>query len=340
MPNKKEALKDALLEAQLQFYLNDLTGNALKQLVKAEAEYAFDVLTEVTLSKAVSKKKVAKTAHRYAIDMEIGGAIPELFGEIAQVIYTFEQSETTPIGDLVSDEIAEAFINKVFEQNSVLDHTVNNVRSSKAFRDFITDLVVTVMKGYLAEQSGWLKSGTVSKGTKVLRNWIGNVAPELEDTVENQIRKITESAVENSLEMFDEVMESQQYRDTAHNTTLALWDQVKTWPVSRFRTYVSEEDLQDFMVLGYEFWHEFRHTEYLENCIQTGVDFVFKKYGRKPIGELLTDFGIEREMVIGEILNYAPDLAKLIESTGLAEAFLRRHLTRFYESTEAKAILG
>lgn len=340
MATSKAAQKaEALLDAQVAFYLNDLTPKTFKPILKQEVEMLYEQLAQLQLSKAVSEKKVKATAHRYAVEMEIGGGIPELFGEIAHIIYTYPTNEKTKVGDVVSDEIAEDLLNKIFETGSVLDHTVNNVKNSAAFQAFVSDLVVTVVKGHLLEQGQWLKKGALSKGTKAVRGWMNSLAPDLVDSLEEKLHELTESAVANSLEMFDEVLDSQEYRDTAQNSTLALWDEVKTWPISKFRTYVSEEDLQDFMVLGYEFWLQFRRTDYLQKAIDTGVDFFFEKYGKMSIEDLLAEIGVTKKMIVAEVMNYGPDLAKIFIKEGVAEDFLRRHLARFYESDEALAIL-
>ena len=336
---KAEEKAQALVEAQVQFYLQDLNSKSLKKMLEIEAGFVFDELGKVKLKQAVAEKKVKATAQRYAVEMEIGGGIPELFGEIASVIYNHPESKKTKIGDIVSDEMAEELLDKVFEEGSVLDHSVTNIRNSQAFRDFVSDLVYTVVKGYLLEQNTWMKKGSVSAGTKVLKKWVNNLAPELADNLEDNLRRFTENTVANSLEMFDEVLDSQQYRDTAQNSTLALWDVVKKWPVSRFQDYVTEADLQDFMVLGYEFWHELRPTPFLRSCIDSGVSFFFKKYGNFTLTELLTEIGVTKEMVVSEVLNYGPDLTKQLVKTGIAEAVLRRHLTRFYCSPEALEIL-
>ncbi|MDX1667949.1 MAG: hypothetical protein R3194_00915 [Limnobacter sp.] len=337
--SKAHKQAQALLEAQVAFFMKDLSPKTLRPMLKNEVENLFDSMVDLKLAKTVSEKKVKATAMRYAVDMEIGGGIPELFGEIAHVIFTYPTNETTNVGDIISDQTAEEFLNKIFETGSVLDHTVNNVKNSEAFRAFVSDLVVTVVKGHLLDQGPWLKNATLSKGTKAVRGWMNSLAPDLADNLEEKLHELTATAVANSLDMFDEVLDSQEYRDTAQNSTLALWDEVKTWPISKFRTYVTEDDLQDFMVLGYEFWLEFRQTEYLQKCIDTGVDFFFEKYGKATVGELLAEIGVTREMVVSEVMNYGPDLAKILVKEGVAEDFLRRHLGRFFESEQALAAL-
>ena len=334
MPSKRKdpaALADALLEAELAFWLQNIKGKKLEALVVDEVGRIYDQLQSVTLNQAVDRNKVKATAQRYAVEMEIGGGIPELFGEIAKVIFEFPASKKTAVGEVVSDSVATEFIEKIFEQGGVIDHTLANVRNSAAFKHFLSDVVFTVLKGYLLEQN---------KGTRLIRDWLSNKAPELSGGFEDRIRQLMDSGVSGSLGMVNEALDHQQYRETAMNSALEFWDVVRQWPLSSYKDYITEQDLQEFMVLGYEFWLSLRDTDYMKACIDAGVEFFFEKYGEVDLQTLLDEIGVSREMIIEEISNYAPNLANLLVSQGLAESFIRRHLKRFYNSKKTLEILA
>jgi hypothetical protein len=329
-----------LLEAEVAFWLQNLKGKKFQALLADELGHLLERLEHIRLRDAVDETKVKATAQRYAVEMEIGGAIPELFGEIANRIFEFPASRTTKIGEVVSDSIATEFIEKIFEQNGVLDHAVTNIRNSTPFRHFLSDVIFTVLKGYVFEQNNLMKFSTVATSTRKVREWLSTKAPDLSEGLEDRVRNLMESGVKSSLEMVDETLDNEQYRETAMNSALAFWDVVRQWPLTAYRDYVSEQDLQEFMVLGYEFWLEFRNTEYLKSCIDLGVDFFFEKYGDQSLQDLLDDIGIGHEMITDELDNYIPDLAALMIKEGLAESFLRRNLQRFYSSKKVQTLLA
>ncbi|MCQ8896708.1 hypothetical protein NQT62_09715 [Limnobacter humi] len=334
------AVADALLEAQVAFWMQQLKGKKFVSLVEDEVGRLYDHLEHIALNSAADREKVKATARRYAVDMEIGGAIPELFGEIARLIFDFPASRSTRVGEVVSDAVATEFIEKIFEQGGVLDHTVTNIRNSAAFKHFLADVVFTVLKGYLLEQNNLMKFGSVAAGTRKVREWLSSKAPELSDSLEDRVRQLMDSGVSGSLEMVNEALDNEQYRETALHSALNFWDVIRDWPLASYKDYITEQDLQEFMVLGYEFWLNFRDTDYLKRCIDTGVDFFFDKYGEQSLQALLDDIGVSRDMVVEEIANYAPDLAGLLVSEGLAEDFIRRHLKRFFHSKKTLALLS
>jgi hypothetical protein len=333
-------LASQLLEAEVGFWLQNLKGKKFQALLADELNHVLARLEHIRLRDAVDESKVKATARRYAVEMEIGGAIPELFGEIANRIFEFPASRTTKIGEVVSDSIATEFIEKIFEQNGVLDHAVTNIRNSTPFRHFLSDVIFTVLKGYVFEQNNLMKFSTVASSTRKVREWLSTKAPDLSEGLEERVRNLMESGVKGSLEMVDETLDNEQYRETAMNSALAFWDVVREWPLTAYRDYLTEQDLQEFMVLGYEFWLEFRNTEYLKSCIDLGMDFFFEKYGEQSLQDLLDDIGISHEMIIDELDNYIPDLAALLIKEGLAESFLRRNLQRFYSSKKVQDLLA
>lgn len=333
-------LASQLLEAEVAFWLQNLKGKKFQSLLADELNHVLARLEHIRLHDAVDESKVKATAQRYAVEMEIGGAIPELFGEIANRIFEFPASRTTKIGEVVSDSIATEFIEKIFEQNGVLDHAVTNIRNSTPFRHFLSDVIFTVLKGYVFEQNNLMKFSTVASSTRKVREWLSTKAPDLSEGLEDRVRNLMESGVKSSLEMVDETLDNEQYRETAMNSALAFWDVVREWPLTAYRDYLTEQDLQEFMVLGYEFWLEFRNTEYLKSCIDLGVDFFFEKYGDQSLQDLLDDIGISHEMIADELDNYIPDLATLVIKEGLAEGFLRRNLQRFYSSKKVQDLLA
>ena len=333
-------LASQLLEAEVVFWLQNLKGKKFQALLADEIGHVLARFEHIRLRDAVDENKVKATAQRYAVEMEIGGAIPELFGEIANRVFEFPASRTTKIGEVVSDSIATEFIEKIFEQDGVLDHAVTNIRNSTPFRHFLSDVIFTVLKGYVFEQNNLMKYSTVASSTRKVREWLSTKAPDLSEGLEDRVRNLMESGVKSSLEMVDETLDNEQYRETAMNSALAFWDVVREWPLTAYRDYLTEQDLQEFMVLGYEFWLEFRNTEYLKSCIDLGVDFFFEKYGDQSLQDLLDDIGISHEMITDELDNYIPDLAALAIKEGVAESFLRRNLQRFYSSKKVQDLLA
>ena len=339
MTDSSQTKAQQLLDAQVAFWLDELTPSKLLPILREELAFIYQKLDAITLKTAVDQNKVKATAHRYVVEMEIGGGIPELFGEIANIIYEHPTSETTTLGELFSHRITEEFLEKVFEPGSVLDQAIRNIRSSEPFKEFLAEVVFTVVKNYLLEDNQLLQLKPFSSSMRFMRNWMNERAPDLSDNIEEQSKQLMESGISRSLSLVDDTLGNDRYRENAFFSTMNLWEEIQSLPISQYQEYVSEMDLQEFMVLGYEFWLEFRHTDFLQSSINAGVEFFFNKYGEDSLQAILSELGITEEMIISEIENYAGDLADLMKQHGIAEAIIRRHLQRFYFNESTLAIV-
>ena len=341
MTSLAEATKKAqlLLDSQLAFWMQSLTPENLHVMLLEGLPRFHEVLSNVTLSEFVKEDRIKETAQRYAVEMEIGGAIPELAGEIANLIFEYPHNDSTRLIDIVPDRVVAEVLEKVFEQGSVLDHIVAHVRDSDAFKNMLSDIVFMVLKAYLLEENRLLKMAPVASSAKLIREWLGSKAPELSDNIEERARRIMDAGVSNSIGIVSEAFDHEAYRMAALDGLFAVWDELKVRPISSLQQYITQADLQEFMVMGYEFWLDFRHTDYLKSCIDTGVGFFYKKYGDESLSTVISEMGVTEDMVVIELSNYLPDIARLLLDNGLAEPFVRRHLETFYFSESTLDIL-
>jgi hypothetical protein len=121
---------------------------------------------------------------------------------------------------------------------------------------------------------------------------------------------------------------------------LDLWDKLKDSKVAVFRDYLRGADLEDFFVIGYEYWHQLRNTPWYITLIDAGVDGFFDRYGASSLGEILEEIGIQRDLLVADAMRFAPKAIEGLKQRGLLEGMIRRNLEGFYESPAATEILG
>lgn len=333
-------LAQRLLDAQVQFWLQQLSPERLQQILREEIAYLYAQLDQITLAEAVPPAKIKATAHRYALEMDYGGGIPELFGEIANLVYEHPAQDTTPLGSVFDHHLVQEFLEKAFEPSGVIDRFLQNVQHSEPFQAFLTDVILLALKGYVLEENVLVrKIPVLGSSLQKLRELLDDRFNGMQDNIANATRSLLAASIDRTLGMLDQLLDQDVYRDQAMIATQNLWDDIRDHPIGRFREYTTEQDLQEWMVLGYEFWRRFRQTEYLKTIIDTAVDFVFAKYGDDSLQKIITDFGVTYEMIESEILRYSDDMADVLVRSGIAETILRRQLERFYFDADTLALL-
>src|SRR5690606_11180503 len=127
--------------------------------------------------------------------------------------------------------------------------------------------------------------------------------------------------------------------DTVYDLIDDTWDKTKHQKVSTFRNYIKENDIEEAFVIGFDYWRYLRTTGYDRGLTDPVTDFCFRKYGNSKLTEILEEFGIERDMIVRDVLHYVPGVLEALQKKKLLEPALRRVLAPFYESEAVTAIL-
>jgi hypothetical protein len=150
--------------------------------------------------------------------------------------------------------------------------------------------------------------------------------------VEKHADRVTKDAEEHALELLD----PEWMRQLADE----VWDAVSREPLATAASSFSAQDLEDFVVLSYEFWLKFRRTPYFRAVTAEVVDQLFAKYGGETVTSLIEDMGVTESMVAHELRTFAAPLLEQARESGFLEERVRAVLEPFYRSASARAVLS
>ena len=159
--------------------------------------------------------------------------------------------------------------------------------------------------------------------------WLGS----LETRLQEWLLKRTEQLLSDPWLYRDENLEE------LRELVLVAWQEFSQRPVAELRELVSSEDIQELFVIGYDFWREFRHSDYFATMLDTGINAFFEKYGDTTLRDLIDEVGIARDDLLDDAHRFAPPVLRLLRERGLLDTWLRRHLAPFFEKPETLAIL-
>lgn len=340
MTKKITAAKTALsskaqtmLDAHVQFMLDQCEGAPLKVLVGRELDALLAAAEKLTLNEAVTRDMIKATALTYAADLELHGAIPELVGDVARALYAHKIQTKTHLKDLLSDEHFENILNKVLELKAARKQLVHAAVGNPLYADIAADLIYNGVKGYLNDNPLTKNIPGMSSMMKLGSSMMGGA--KMEENVKGYIRSSLKPILKQSEHFLLETLDDDRLRDTA----LMVWKRIKTHKLSEVREAISSEDIEDFFVIGYEYWRELRKTAYYREMIGAGIDAFFDKYGDVSLGELLEEMGMTRKILLAEAMRFAPHVLAVLKKKKLLELAIRRNLEGFYATAAAKAIL-
>ena len=335
---------EQLLNAQIAWIIAQLDEKEFKKLVKEEVNQFFKIAKTLKLNEVVSAEKVRVTARRYAVEMEISGAIPELIGEIADRLYNHPGHDKNSFEDLITDQEVAELLDVALEMKALRQRLISEIGGSPLTLNLISDMLYRGLQGFVSQGINMAgnMAGNIPGASSLLKlgkSAVSRAAPGLEKSAETSIKKYiahnTRSIIRQSEKRLESAVESGELRQGI----LDFWDEIKEEKVASLRRYITRDELEDVMVTGLEAWKQFRETRYFGNLLDAGVDFFFHKYGDTTLDKLVGEMGVTKKMVNDEIMHYAPDIIALLKEKGILEETLRRRLSPFWHADSTLALL-
>lgn len=338
----KHPVVAALYESHVEHILALLTGDGLEAHLSEEIDADLANAAKLKLSAVVSRDLVKATAATYAIHMPMSGGIPELVGDIARALHAHPIHDSTRLTDVISDQQVKEIINKAVEMEEVRDRLLHEVLGNPLLADLASDLIYRGIKGYLAQGNEAAKgipgaSSLMSLGKTMLSKASPGLEKSLDEGLLSYVRKNTKA----TLRMSEDTLKKKLNAETLRSIALDVWADIKLRPASSLRQFVSAESLEEMFVIGYEYWRaDLRNTPYYAALLDIGIDGFYDKYGDETLAVVLEEVGVTRDMILTEVMRYAPPVLAALSKTGMLDGIVRRQLLPFYSSGRVEAVLA
>ena len=340
MSSEKKQKAEALLNAQIDFHIAEMQGDRLEAVIKEEMDSLFTLMETQTLNEAVSAEKLKQTVKKYLVNLDIPDAIPERLDAIAEFMLTHNGLETNKLGDILSDDEFSNLLQKGLAMETLRTRAIDEFVENPVFTGMISDLLYSAIRGFALDNNILVKNiPGASMMMKLSKNVVNKTAPKLERAAEETIKKYIHSNLKATLKQSKAFLINALDGDEITDISMKIWRSAKDKPLSTFNKYISEEDISEVLAMGYDHWKGFRKTEYYSSLLDEGIDFAFKQYGTMTLKELLTNMGIEKEMMLEDALLFAPDVIENLSKTGYIRDLYRRRLEPFFMSETTLALL-
>lgn len=319
-------LADALLEAHVQHALAAWRGDGLAQkLIMERVSALFCWFGEVKLDRVASRAQVMELIQRYVIEPRIAGGMTELAGELSQLVFSSPHSATARLDQVLADDLYQQFADKVIALQGVRQALIGMIAQSEAFSLFRTRVIAHTL-------------GALVLRRRALRGVSGELLSALEQRVTRALTRYLERRESAPGDTERELLALIE-PEWLHSLIDEIWASVASRPLAEVFAFIGEQDLEDFVVLGYEFWLRYRKSDYFRDITADAVDHFFTKYGQVSLLELLGEMGVNQAMVARDLGGLLVPLLDEAARSGFLEAQIRASLGAFYHSPEAEALL-
>jgi hypothetical protein len=339
MAENKAGLAAALLDAHVDYVVEELSGAGLTALIDEEVDAALLMAGKLTVGAVVSRKQIKDTARVFAAKVEFGPGLPELVGDIARKLFDEAVHDKTSIEALLTDAHFEEFVDQALELKALREQIIRTLVTSPLYTDLAADLLYGGITGYLAQNNVAKNIPGAASMFKLGRAALNVAKPTLESSLEEGLRKYIAKAVAASQQRSASFLIDHADAETLKELALDGWERIKHQPLGSVREHIDARAVEELFVTGFEAWRHLRQQHWYTAMIDAGVDGFFDKYEDTTLAALLEDLGISRRHMVDEARRYAPSVIKVLKKKKLLEPIVRRRLAGFYGSPVLQAVL-
>ena len=340
MSDSSADLASQLLEQHVKHEMAALKGAKLRKFLEREVSELLNHAESITLNRLSSVDQVMGVIQRVVVNMELDAGIPELAAEMATEVMNAGVQAKTTLGEVITRQQATGFVEEVLELRQQRERVISEIMAHPVYQELASNLVYTGLVNYLYEDNLITKSvpgvGSMMKFGKKMAN---RAVPGLDETFERRLKNWLSDSLPGLISRSEQFLNQALSDDEVRDSVMAAWVSLENRTIADLREGLGDVELQEFVVLGYDFWLEFRQTAYFEGCARAVVNHLFAKYGDQPIADLLGDIGVTREVIMAEVDAYAIPVIDVLREEGYVEALVRRRLSGFYHSAAARRIL-
>jgi hypothetical protein len=334
-----KGLADKLLDAQVAWAVDLLTGDQVHDLVARDVDDLLAIAGTLRLDAGVDPDEVKRVARRLVATIPSSAAAGELVRGATTVIYEGPE-EPFAIGDLVTREQVEALVDEVLGATHLakdaLDRLAESPLVATVASRFVGRLVGEVLQANQAVADKIPGLGSLmSFGTSAASKVMGAADKQFEALLGDTAGKSATFAVRRLNKIVLETLQD----PTTRAAVLQVWDLYSDKPVGGLSAYAEEDDVHTFVSVVQQIVAASATTEQAGALADSLVDAFFGVYGEYPITTLLQELEVSRDDLVADAQSFATTALTAAHESGRLEDLVRARLEPFFRSPAVAEIL-
>ncbi|MGB3622951.1 MAG: hypothetical protein WBA20_16525 [Ketobacter sp.] len=330
-----------LQEAHVRFMLSRLQADGLLQTIDREVSEIYQWGATVTLEEVLDRDLLVKTVLRLVEHAPFNQALRDIVVKSTVTVIQSELNDGTNITSLVPKGEYDKAVSHFAQFEKLRMDIIHLILESPVYSELITDVLYHGIKDYVMTENVVVKKVPgVSALMKAGAKQLNKAMPKLEAAAEGTIKKFIAGNLRSSVELSEKVLNNALSEGNIKTIADHFWSTVSEKEFSKFKGYVTEQDIDDSIAIGDTLWAELRTTEYLHNMIAKVIVHILDENGSKPLAELATEIGYTQDYISDELKQILPGLLGREALWNLIEQRIRGNLDDFYSSEECSQALA
>jgi hypothetical protein len=326
-----------LLDAQVDWAVDELTGATFAELVARDVDDLLDLAARFTMADLVDAEAVTATALRLLEQGNGNELIAELVVGIADAIYALPASKEHRLGDLVEREHVEALVSAVLGMTKLHDRAMDRLAESPSVGVIATTFVGKIVGDFLQQNRQLAEK--VPGVSSLFSIGIGAANKVRSATVDQFLGDAAGKSAQFAIKRTNSAIRDLIRDAPLQQAAMEVWDLHAGEPISELRKYLSDKELREIVVLGQAIVTDVEASEFAGALLRGCIEVVFERYGARDIASLLDDLGVERDELVAQVVGHAAPILETLRASGDLERLIRARLGRFYQTPAAKRLL-
>ena len=262
---------DALLHAHVQHELHALREESLSADIEAQVAAVFRWLESVKWNDLFTPQQIDGILERNVIELKVSGGITELAGEMSRAVFASRLSADTALQDIFPSATYDEFADKVMALDGVRRELIHYVTQSAAFGLLAGRALARVLVDALSESKVAELLRAAGIASELEQKFFPALTRQLEERLSRFVEELAPRLLRGSTQHLVEALDANLLRDIADE----VWDAIATKPLDEVASGFTAQDLEDFVVLGYEYWLKFRKSTYFRDVSREVVARLF-----------------------------------------------------------------
>ncbi len=340
-------LAERLLDAQVAWALAELTGERFTEVVAEDVDRVLEVAATLRLGDVVAEDDLVGVARRLVGDVLTSPVVRGLTEPEAREVHQTLLAEELPLGEVVDRADVEALVDRVVAMHTVRDRVLDRLVDSPATVQLTSRLVTRIVTDVLTQQRSRAEkvpgvSSLLSLGTGAVSR-VGKVGMgefQLDKLVGDAVGAGAQFTMRRTTAIVREVVTDAVLREVA----MELWDLQAGVPVGTLVEVVDEDDVVALATLGRAVLDGVLEGEagaaLADRVVGATVARFLAEHASTDLATLLDDLGVGRDHLVDMVRTLAPPVLDAARESGILERVVRDRLRPFWESVEARALLG
>ena len=331
MPKEPRHELSAMLEAHVQFELQQWSETELATTIRAEVDALFVWLEAVRLENLVPLSEALVWARRLVSETILSDELTQTIEAAIQAAWRSLLEEQTRLGELLPRAQYDQFVETLIGMKRLRHEVTQQITTSSVYSMLVAHVLYQGIKSFMLTENVLAKK--IPGASSLLRfgqNALNSAAPNLEKGIDKQLIAFINANIQETIN------ESTRYLNSVVDDA-TLWSMAEDlWKSNSGRTlavaagFVESASLDDLVDSGRNAWLALRQSPPVLRLVEGIVREIYRRHGSRPLRTVCAELGITPEAAAQEFAALAAPSVRAARRSGYLEARIRGRLAPFY----------